>query len=318
MGLSDLMGAMRRGDEDGLGGRKLKRLDRLNVGLNKFLLTGGSDTEVRDPGFHVSEMCFFCPRSFVLNLLFPGEAKPRVPDVALQRIFDAGHMYHDWYQNRYLGPAGVLKGTWACLRCDHQHEGFMPKKCRGCKVDRGYLKFREPLVLDRSLGVTFNGIELFLVGHSDGIIQLEEDEEEQVLELKTMEPDKWVKLEEPPFWNVHQIQIYMHLLGKKRGRLVYINKNLNQTKEFVIQYDAGPWHDVESKIGSLQRFFRQVNENGGVVEPKWVWQVRGPCKDPTARAAQSCVQAGACFAPRPKSIDTVFAVSELVAEVEES
>lgn len=291
MGLTDIMGAMRPEPP------KRRRRDRLNVAVNKFLLEAGTtDYEPREMGFHVSEMAFFCPRRFVLDLIFPENRPAPQTDVGLQRIFDVGHAYHHWYQNRYLGPAGILKGDWACLHCDHVHEGFMPKKCPGCGRDRRFLTFKEAPLEDRTLGVTINGVFWRLVGHSDGLIQLAEDEEEEVLELKTMDSDKWTKLEEPLWWNVNQVQIYMHLHEKERGRLVYINKNSNLTKEFVLQYDPGPWNDAVSKIGSIMRFFRQVDENKGVVKPEWIWEVRGPCKDLDARAAKSCHQVKPCFA----------------------
>lgn len=88
----------------------------------------------RAPGLHPSEVAGACPRLVCLWRSVRPEFHPPGDeiDVWLQRIFDDGTMHHLWYQERYLGPAGVLYGTWVCSRCKREVVGFMPKDSCDC------------------------------------------------------------------------------------------------------------------------------------------------------------------------------------------
>jgi len=87
----------------------------------------------REEGLHPSEVAGVCPRMVVLNRIL------KIPkfqgDNILQRIWNDGHAFHGWYQNRYFGPAGVLYGQWVCSRCKKVVEGFMPKDSCECQDD---------------------------------------------------------------------------------------------------------------------------------------------------------------------------------------
>lgn len=55
------------------------------------------------------------------------------PPPSLQKIFDVGTAAHSWWQNKYLGPARVLYGSWRCTRCRGTYTGFMSNSpCNYC------------------------------------------------------------------------------------------------------------------------------------------------------------------------------------------
>jgi hypothetical protein len=56
-------------------------------------------------------------------------------DLGMYRIFDVGHAMHRWYQEEYLGPAGVLYGNWQCSRCKAMYKNStMPEgSCPSCQ-----------------------------------------------------------------------------------------------------------------------------------------------------------------------------------------
>lgn len=87
----------------------------------------------REEGLHPSEVAGVCPRMVVLNRIL------KIPkfqgDNILQRIWNDGHSFHGWYQNRYFGSAGVLYGEWVCSRCKRVVEGFMPEDSCTCQTE---------------------------------------------------------------------------------------------------------------------------------------------------------------------------------------
>lgn len=80
-----------------------------------------------------------CARQAVLlHRLPPEQIVPEVEgelyDAKTYRIFDTGHAMHAWYQERYLGPSGLLWGFWRCSRCHHEVKGTMPQdSCPRCQ-----------------------------------------------------------------------------------------------------------------------------------------------------------------------------------------
>jgi hypothetical protein len=87
----------------------------------------------RAVGLHPSQVGGVCPREAVMSAIIDPDVNPRdLPSPKLFRIFNDGHAFHHWYQNRYLGPAGVLYGEWVCSRCKRVVEGFMPKDACDC------------------------------------------------------------------------------------------------------------------------------------------------------------------------------------------
>ena len=101
----------------------------------------------RAKGFHPSEVAGICPRYVILKRLLDNRFKQKPINTNLHRIFNDGTMAHEWYQNRYLGPAGVLWGKWICSRCKEVVEGFMPKD--SCECQEHDLKNISDFCVDR-------------------------------------------------------------------------------------------------------------------------------------------------------------------------
>ncbi len=202
---------------------------------------------------YASETAYFCGRKKVLALLNP---LPEVTNVSNILKRDRGTALHQFYQEKYLGPMGVLSGTWVCKKCGEKVEGVMPKElckcssvcndtchwrdeskdCRNCDKFTGY-KYKETRVFHK---------EYKLAGKVDGIISM--PPEEYVLEIKT----KALNMEafKTPFKaHIFQLQVYLHLLEKKNGLLVYIDRSEKSRKllhkEFPVTYSKSYWDSLE-------------------------------------------------------------------------
>lgn len=72
-------------------------------------------------------------------------------------------------------------------------------------------------------------------GRADAILCL--DSENYVLDIKSMNSMVFKKLTAPKEENIYQLQLYLHFFKIKKGILLYIDKDQQQIKEFVINYD---------------------------------------------------------------------------------
>lgn len=83
-------------------------------------------------------------------------------------------------------------------------------------------------------------------GRADAILCI--DNENYVLDIKSMNSFIFRKLLQPKEENVFQLQLYLHYFNIKKGILLYIDKDQQEIKEFFIEYD-------ESMVkGLLDRF----------------------------------------------------------------
>jgi hypothetical protein len=207
-------------------------------------------------GWHPSQLESMCPRYEVLRQLVPEELDMGivVPDMRTQLIFDVGTAIHEWIQNQYLGPMGKLKGTWVCTQTGHTVEdSVMPstpyKGKRKIAIGNNHFwRYGELSLENKDWGI---------VGHTDGIYILGQgtkDEEEVVLEIKTAGPYFWNAGAKAPLQsNLFQINLYMWLLGKKKGVLLYVDKagvykDGPPFKEFIVEYSEIPRKDACEKI----------------------------------------------------------------------
>jgi len=72
-------------------------------------------------------------------------------------------------------------------------------------------------------------------GRADAILCI--DNENYVLDIKSMNSMIFRKLLQPKEENVYQIQLYLHYFGIKKGILLYIDKDQQEIKEFFVDYD---------------------------------------------------------------------------------
>lgn len=92
-------------------------------------------------------------------------------------------------------------------------------------------------------------------GRADAIISI--DGQNYVLDIKSMNSMIFRNLNEPKIENIYQIQLYMHFFNISKGILFYIDKDKQDIKEFILDYDAelcerllSEFKDLKQKIDS--------------------------------------------------------------------
>jgi CRISPR/Cas system-associated exonuclease Cas4 (RecB family) len=90
-------------------------------------------------------------------------------------------------------------------------------------------------------------------GRADAILCI--NNENYVLDIKSMNSMIFRNLTQPKEENVFQIQLYMHYFNIKNGLLLYIDKDQQNIKEFAVRYDENlvkglldGFYDLKSKI----------------------------------------------------------------------
>jgi len=232
--------------------QKVHGQSKLSALIDQFLEQSPGD--YREPGWHPSEFCGMCPRKFILNRLV-GPEKSKKPSPSLQRIFDVGTALHAWYQNRYLGPMGILWGKWRCEKCGYITWGYMPSSvsCGGCG-QKPLWDYREVPVKANLPGRVGHPI----VGHSDGIVKI--GTKHFLFEFKTINDGGFTWQKKAKDAHVAQARIYAELVRQGHVRfdekhkgavevpklhgimIVYANKNGSPSgnpveREYLIEFD---------------------------------------------------------------------------------
>lgn len=259
----------------------------------KFIsATASVKDERRAPGYHPSQLFDFCPRLEILNYFFPKPESDFIsPD--LQMIFDWGTSWHWMVQNNYFGPMGVLWGKWKCNDCGLIEEGFMPDPHPACNpkwrpgpVRRGgYWNYIEPHVYNAEWNIP---------GHGDGILILSRtpNGKRSLLEVKTMNGDRFKYLSKPDEKHVFQINIYLWLLEFEECWLTYWSKDAKQGKPkvFRVEFDPRVIEDAKSRIRLHQRAWPEKRLCSGL------------CKSAEDKRAIYCPQRANCFNPAIEDI----------------
>lgn len=73
-------------------------------------------------------------------------------------------------------------------------------------------------------------------GRADAILCI--DNENYVLDIKSMNSMVFRGLTAPKTENLYQIQLYIHFFNIQKGILLYIDKDRQELKEFIVNYDA--------------------------------------------------------------------------------
>ena len=237
----------------------------------------------RSVGLHPSQIHGMCYRAKMYDEYLL-EVMKNDPDVkfnvyeetitaTLQAKFDIGHAIHHWYQNHYLGPMGILKGGWRCPHCDTVKQGFRPANVCSCGVDRW--RFVEPETLIP---------ELNIVGHCDGII--DRGDGEWVMDIKTIDPERFKALSEPSLSYVYQVHCYMMALNIRRAIILYVDKSsnlANPTKEIKIFFNP----DIEAEIRQIAEDYRKMKV-GRILTPR-------TCDNKSCTTAKRCAYSSVCF-----------------------
>lgn len=318
--------------------KKVKKAYKGTVLLEKLYHYLDAENDLpswRSDGFHASALKYMCARQEVFQRIMPRPKIARFDPHSLI-IFGIGHAVHSWWQNNYLGPMGILRGEWVCTRCGASVDGFMPTDpctvCRWAKrlvlpsgespeycettcrwpggfdaEDRDcnycrrwgrwrYIEPRIELMLDDEIKVQ----QHVLVGHMDGILVI--DEEEIVLDMKTIDPDFMKTLTEPRPAHRQQVTAYMKGLraqGHKidRALLVYIPKTGNKRvrmKEFVVEWDEALWEKTRRQLQNIIIALK----NGHLPS-------EGPCDSAADGIKRECPYVEECFTSKyafPKDV----------------
>lgn len=87
-------------------------------------------------------------------------------------------------------------------------------------------------------------------GRADAILSLAG--ENYVLDIKSINSMLFRKLMAPKEENLYQIQLYLHYFKIKKGILLYIDKDLQEIKEFVVNYDHALVNQLLIGFGQLK------------------------------------------------------------------
>ncbi len=88
-------------------------------------------------------------------------------------------------------------------------------------------------------------------GRADAIIS--DRKRHYVLDIKSSNGFAFKGLKEPKPENVYQIQLYLHYFGISKGILLYVNKNNQDLREFVVDYDPNMAKTLLASLEALQR-----------------------------------------------------------------
>jgi len=238
----------------------------------------------------ISRLSNPCIRQLVFKILRP-DIKDPPPPPGLRKIFDQGKATHSWWQNNYYGPMGSLIGGWKCSICKETTErSTMPKhRCQNrvsietpsgkivtsCEDLGSYWKYVEP-----EIRFEMHGFEV--TGHCDGEMALDDM---TVLEMKTMDSDRWKRLACPVPKDVVQSSCYAHELDCPKILLSYIEKNTWATKDYLIDADQTAWGWLDKQIGVIRML---VDQQSPFNAPR-------TCKNKKSSAARACGFADLCF-----------------------
>jgi len=87
-------------------------------------------------------------------------------------------------------------------------------------------------------------------GRADAILCI--NNENYVLDIKSINSMLFRKLEEPKEENIYQVQLYMHFFGIKKGLLLYVDKDQQNLKEFFLEYDESLCKGLMDKFYALK------------------------------------------------------------------
>ena len=87
-------------------------------------------------------------------------------------------------------------------------------------------------------------------GRADAILCM--DNENYVLDIKSINSMLFRKLEAPKEENIYQVQLYMHFFGIKKGILLYVDKDQQNLKEFYLDYNEPLCKDLMDKFHTLK------------------------------------------------------------------
>ncbi len=112
----------------------------------------------------------------------------------------------------------------------------------------------KPLLSIRELHVVASEVNIppqeLVSGRADAIIS--DGKDLYVLDIKSMNSMIFRTLEEPKGENVNQIQLYLHYFQIAQGILLYVSKDNQDLKEFVVKYDKKQAQNLIDNLANLK------------------------------------------------------------------
>ncbi len=96
----------------------------------------------------------------------------------------------------------------------------------------------------------------FISGRADAIIS--DGKQLYVLDIKSMNSMIFRNLKSPKEDNIDQIQLYLHSFKIKKGILLYVNKDTQELKEFLVDYDTAR---AKRLLGELAELKIKIDSN---------------------------------------------------------
>lgn len=118
----------------------------------------------------------------------------------------------------------------------------------------------KPLLSTRDIHVVASEVVIppleLISGRADAV--LSDGKELYVLDIKSMNSMIFRNLEAPKEENICQIQLYLHFFNIKKGILLYVNKDNQDLKEFVVEYNPKL---VKGLLSSLETVKAKIEKN---------------------------------------------------------
>jgi CRISPR/Cas system-associated exonuclease Cas4 (RecB family) len=109
-------------------------------------------------------------------------------------------------------------------------------------------------------------------GRADALIQI--NGQDYIVDVKSINSISFRTLTEPSEEYIYQLQLYLHFFEIKQGFLLYVNKDTQDLKEFLIEYDQ----DLCNKLlDSLEELGKKI-ENNQVPIRLNDWPSNGQCR----------------------------------------
>lgn len=218
----------------------------------RHVMTRGAETQERK-GLHASNMLVgerdYCPRALVLSLVYK-QAQGSEVNPSLKRIFEEGNAIHEKWQRLFI------------------RAGF------GCAEDMDKTRWHEPYKMSYS---------------PDAIITVDSFyDDPMVVEIKSVNTFQFKKMmKHPSAWK--QCQWYMHLTGLKKGIVLSEDKNTQEYKIEVYDYDE------DLVLPFIARAEEVMYHYGRLIEDRKMVKRPRQATDVDCKLCDNCVMKEACW-----------------------
>lgn len=255
-----------------------KQIEDFDIVLdaNKKLVSGRITLPPTDTTlYRISSLSRLCARQEVICGLHSISRREEVPD-KLQRTFDMGNAFHSLVQNEWFGKWGWLWGDWSCGCGAEYSRSHRPAKCDSCgRADA--MTYVELELENKEHGIT---------GHPDGVIKRHGIS--KVMELKTASGKYYEYIvnfvRNAIDQHRDQVNMYMWMLGIRKGSIIYFNKSESDWVEFKQEYSQIRVDRQVEKVKEIRAGLRTRK-----IPPRTV------CEKEDCARAKSCPVRKLCF-----------------------